>query len=156
MGFSKTCKRIVKCVKWITMGKGGGGRRRWSKVSCFYQQFVNLTISTLPSTANKLAVEHYFASANFRLSGLVQQGHSLTKDSQVSRNFVWLSCTSYFAKNFRILITSHYISTTRIASKRGWKSHDCAGATSFSDLGVLFDDSTVCRSTVLIFKHLEI
>lgn len=117
---------------------------------------MNLTISTLPSTANKLAVEHYFASANFRLSGLVQQGHSLTKDSQVSRNFVWLSCTSYFAKNFRILITSHYISTTRIASKRGWKSHDCAGATSFSDLGVLFDDSTVCRSTVLIFKHLEI
>lgn len=155
MGFSKTCKRIVKNVKSITMGEGGGGRR-WSKVSCFYQQFVNLTISTLPSTANKLAVEHYFASANFRLSGLVQQGHSLPKDSQVSRNFVWLSCTSYSAKNFRILITSHYISTTRIASKRGWKSHDRAGATSFSDLGVLFDDSTVCRSTVLIFKHLEI
>ena len=153
MGFSKTCKRIVKS---ITMGEGWGGGRRWSKVSCFYQQYVNLTISTLPSTANKLAVEHYFASANFRLSGLVQQGHSLTKDSQVSRNFVWLSCTSYSAKNFRILITSHYISTTRIASKRGWKSHDCAGATSFSDLGVLFDDSTVCRSTVLIFKHLEI
>lgn len=156
MGFSKTCKRIVKCVKSITMGEGGGGGGGWSKVSCFYQQFVNLTISTLPSTANELAVEHYFASANFRLSGLVQQGHSLTKDSQVSRNFVWLSCTSYSAKNFRILITSHYISTTRIASKRGWKSHDRAGATSFSDLGVLFDDSTVCRSTVLIFKHLEI